>query len=83
MATLTLTNEQVEQLVEQLPPDRQRTIYQRLARKEWSRWIEASDGAEDAARRLANERGLDWDTMNDDERMVFVNDLVHEDRAAA
>ena len=82
MAILTLTNEQVEQLVEQLPPDRQRTIYQRLARKEWSRWIEASDGAEDAARRLANERGLNWDTMNEDERMVFVNDLVHEGRSA-
>ena len=83
MATLTLTDEQVEQLVEQLPPDRQRTIYQRLARKEWSRWIEASEGAEDAARHLANERGLDWDAMNDDERMVFVNDLVHEGRGSA
>ena len=52
MVTLTLTNEQVEQLIEQLPPDRQRTIYQRLARKEWSRWIKASDGAEDAARKI-------------------------------
>ena len=82
MATLTLTNEQVEQLVEQLPPDRQHTIYQRLARKEWSRWIEVSDGAEDAARHLASERSLDWDAMNGDERMVFVNDLVHEGRSA-
>ncbi len=83
MATLTLSDEQVEQLVEQLPPDRQRTTYQRLARKEWSRWIEASDGAEDPARHLANERGLDWDAMTDDERMVFVNDLVHEGRVSA
>ena len=83
MATITLTNEQVEQLVEQLPPDRQRTIYQRLARKEWSRWIEASGGTEDTARRLAHERGLDWDAMNDDERMVFVNGLVHEGRGSA
>jgi Fe-S cluster biosynthesis and repair protein YggX len=82
MVTLTLTNEQVEQLIEQLPPDRQRTIYQRLARKEWSRWIKASDGAEDAARSLANKRSLDWDAMNEDERMAFVNELVHEDRTA-
>ena len=46
MATLTLTDEQVEQLVEQLPPN-SNTIYQARARKEWSRWIEASDGAGD------------------------------------
>lgn len=82
MPTLTLTDEQVEQLVEQLPPYKQRAIYQRLARREWLRWLEASEGAEGEARRLANERGQDWDALNDDERMVFVNDLVREGRSA-
>jgi len=80
MATLTLTDDQIEQLVNQLSPERQKAIYQRLARKQWARWIEASTGAEEAARRLARERGLNWDAMSEDERMAFVDDLVHEGR---
>jgi hypothetical protein len=78
--TLALTDDQVVELVEQLPPDQQSLVYQRLAKKKWGRWIEASQGAEDEARRLAQARGLDWDTLNEDERMQLVNDLVHEGR---
>ena len=80
MVTITLTDKQVEELVEQLPPERQKVIYQRLAQKQWSRWNAASEGMEDEARRLARERGLDWDTLNDDERLELVNTIVHEDR---
>jgi len=36
--------------------------------------------AEPQARRLAAERGLDWDTMSDEERSAWVDDLVHEGR---
>jgi len=35
--------------------------------------------AETALRRRAQERGLNWEMMNDDERLAFVDDLVHED----
>ncbi len=79
---LELTDEQVVRLIEQLPPEKQQSVYQHLARKQWANWIEASQGAEDEARRLAKERGLDWDALNEDERMAFVNDLVHEGRRA-
>ncbi len=80
MAILTVTDKQVEELVEQLPPERQKAIYQRLAQKQWSRWNAASAGMEDEARRLARERGLDWDKLSDDQRLEFVNSIVHEGR---
>ena len=72
--TLALTIEQVVELVEQLPPDQQSLVYQRLAKKQWGRWVEASQGVE------AQARGLNWDALGDDERMLFVNDLVHDGR---
>lgn len=55
MATisLSLTDDQLVKLVEQLPPDQQSLVYQRLVKKTRGRWIEASQGAEDEARRLA------------------------------
>jgi len=36
--------------------------------------------AEAQARRLCQERGLDWDCMSEEERKMFFDDLVHEDR---
>ena len=54
--TLALTNEQVVELVEQLPPDQQSLDYQRLASKQWGSWIEASRGAEAEARAGAGAR---------------------------
>jgi len=78
--TLTLTDDQVVELIEQLPPNQQSLVYQRLAKKKWGRWIEASQGTDDEARRLAQARGLDWDTLNEDERMQLANELVHEER---
>jgi len=77
-ATLKITPEQVIDLLEQFPEAEQREIYQRLARKVMTRWVEASAGLEDKARQLARERGLDLDKMNDDERIAFIDDLIHE-----
>ncbi len=78
-AKLTVTSEQVAQLVEQLSEADQQAIGERLSRKRWTRWIAASAGAEDEARRLAKDRGLDWDAMDDGQRLAFVDDLIHDD----
>lgn len=29
-------------------------------------------------RAIANERGIDWDELNDDERQEFIDQLLHE-----
>ena len=38
------------------------------------------DRAEAQLRKLSASRGLDWDMMTDEERINFVDDLIHEDR---
>ena len=39
------------------------------------------DYAEGQLRKLSASRSLDWDKMTDEERIDFVDDLIHEDRA--
>ena len=39
------------------------------------------DYAEAQFRKLSASRGLNWDQMTDEERIDFVDDLIHEDRA--
>ncbi|HXG09344.1 MAG TPA: hypothetical protein VNK04_06100 [Gemmataceae bacterium] len=39
--------------------------------------------AEAQLRRIAAERGLDWDKMSEEDREAFVDDLVHENRRCA
>lgn len=78
MATLSLTDEQVVQLVKQLPPQSKRRVLTDLTaeRDQWWQTI-ARDGENDM-RRLASARGLDWDTMTEAQREAFVDDILHE-----
>ena len=83
MPTLTLTDEQVIDLVKQLPPERKRAALLALAEDARARREERLDYAEAQLRRLCAERGWNWDAMNEDEREAFIDDLVHEDRQCA
>jgi len=80
MPILELTEEQVVDLVKQLPPERQRAALFALAAGAGQRRQERIKYAEEQLRRVCAERGLDWDTMTEDERETFIDDLVHEDR---
>lgn len=80
MPTLELTEEQVLELVKQLPPERKRAALLALAEEAQARREERLDDAEAQLWRLCAERGLDWDAMSEDEREAFIDDLVHEDR---
>lgn len=79
-ATLELTNEQIVSLYAQLEPQVQRTLLYALAESTASVRQERMGLAEAALRRRATERGLYWDEMDEDQRLSFVDDLVHEDR---
>jgi len=78
MATLSLTDDQVVQLVKQLPPHcKQRVLMDLTAeRDQW--WQTAARDGERDMRRLAAARGLDWDKMTEAQREAFVDDLLHE-----
>lgn len=79
MPTLELTDDQVMRLIEQLPPDKRKAVYQRLVSADWEQWIAAAAAAEEKIRRLAKERGVDWDALDDAQRLAFVDDLIHDD----
>lgn len=78
MPTLELTDQQVVELVKQLPPDQKRMA---LAKDATARRDERMKNVQAQIRRVCVERGLDWDKMSEDQRESFIDDLVHEDRS--
>jgi hypothetical protein len=80
MPTLELTNEQVIKLVNQLPSDQQELLFKSLLIKRWETWVNLSHYGEERVRIAVAQRGQNWDTMTEDEREVFIDDLIHEDR---
>ena len=78
MATLSLTDEQVVQLVKQLPPQSKQRVLTDLTAERDPWWQSAARDGEKDMRRLASARGLDWDTMTEAQREALVDDLLHE-----
>jgi hypothetical protein len=79
MATLILSDEQVVELVKQLPVGQQVEVFRFLLLQQWGKWDSLSRYGAEKARSVAYGRGLDWDTMTEEEREVFIDDVVHED----
>jgi hypothetical protein len=80
MPILELTDEQVIDLVRQLPPELQHAALLALAAGAGEARGERMKYAEDQLRRVSADRGLDWDKMAEEEREAFIHDLIHEDR---
>jgi len=78
MATLSLTDDQVVQLVKQLPPQAKKRVLTDLTAERDDWWQAAARLGEEDMRRLAKARGLNWDAMSEDQRERFVDDLLHE-----
>ncbi|MFM2062324.1 MAG: hypothetical protein RLZZ507_1994 [Cyanobacteriota bacterium] len=83
MPNLTLSDQQVIELVKQLPPESKRVVLLELAKESKNERESRMEYAENQLRNLCTERGLNWDTMSEDERESFIDDLVHEDRQCA
>ena len=79
MASLILSDEQVIELVKQLPVGRQTEVFRFLLLQQWGKWESISRYGADRARLVAQERNLDWDAMTEEEREAFIDDVVHED----
>ena len=77
MATLSLTDEQVEQLVKQLPPQSKQRVLMDLTTERDQWWQTAAREGEKDMKRLAVERGLAWESMAESEREAFVDDILH------
>ncbi len=80
MPSVTLTNDQVVELVQQLPPAQKRLVLLTLAGDAQARRTERMAYAEERLRERAAARGLAWDDLDEDARELFIDDLLHEDR---
>ena len=80
MASVELTNEQVVELVRQLPAEAKREVLLALAGDSQTGRGERMALATVQLRKRAGDRGLSWDAMSDKERQALVDDLIHEDR---
>ena len=78
MVTLTLSDQQIVDLVKQLPPISKQTVLDALIAERELWWDMTLSKNEEKLRKLASQRGLDWNRMSDDERENFVDDLLHE-----
>lgn len=80
-ATIRLTTEQVIDFIQQMPPKEKRAVLIALAERTSVGQEEQMKYAQAQVRQLCASRGLDWDTMTEEEKEDFIDDLVHEDRA--
>lgn len=78
MPQLNLSNEQVMDLVKQLPHQQQLELFQFLLIQQWGKWQSLSAYGVEKVRLLAQERGFDWDLMTEDERDNWVDDILHD-----
>jgi hypothetical protein len=75
-----LTDEQVVELVKQLPLKRKYEVLKVLHAERQAWWEKTLAEGEQQMRRLCIERGRDWDTLSEDDREALVDELMHEDR---
>ncbi len=78
MPTITLSNDQVVELVKQLPQEYQQEVFRFLLLQQWDQWEALSNYGADQVRLVAWERNQDWDRMTEEERENFVNAIVQE-----
>ena len=78
MVTLTLSDEQVVELVKQLPPDSKQAVLEALIGERQLWWDMTVIQGEANLRKLASQRDLDWDKISELEREGFVDNLLRE-----
>ena len=74
--TLTVPESQLIEWVQQLPPKSKHAVLQALipGLDELNRLVDYGD---QRMRQLCAERGIDWDTLSEDERRQLVDELLH------
>ena len=78
--TIELTTQQIIDLIQQMPPEEKLLVVRALAKEPSAERAEKMKYAESKVRKIFAARGLDWNAMDDEKRLDFINDIVHEDR---
>lgn len=74
-ATIELTTEQLIDFIQQMPPKEKRAVLIALAERTSVGEEERMKYAEAQVRQLCTSRGLNWDTMTEEEREDFIDTL--------
>ncbi|QYX33467.1 hypothetical protein [Sphaerospermopsis torques-reginae] len=80
MPNLTLSDQQLIELVKQLPSEKQAELCEYLLLNKWGGLDKFTKDGEHHLRLAAWKRGKNWDGMDEEERSDFIDDIVHEDR---
>ena len=78
MPSIILSNEQVVELVKQLPQEQKIEIFRFLLISQWQEWQDLSSYGTDKVKLAARERGYDWEKMSEAEREEFIDEVLHE-----
>ena len=76
-ARLPVCEPQVIELVRQLSPKGKRAVLQILI-PDLDRFDALVDYGNERIRALCAERGIDWDSLSEEERQQLIDDLLHE-----
>ena len=71
MPTLNVNYNQVVELIRQMPEQDRRGILLELASESQAGRAKRENKAQNAARRLSAEQGLNWDNLDEEARIVF------------
>jgi len=79
MALIEISDEQVIELAQKLPEHKKQELIKILITQPWESWQKLTDDSTEKARLICQERGYDWDKMTEEEREIFIDNLLHED----
>ncbi len=80
---IKLTTKQIIDSIQQMPGEDKLAVVLALAKESMPHRAERMQYLESKVRDVCAKRGLNWDTMTDEDRQDFINDIVHEDRECA
>lgn len=75
---LSLTYTQLLELVQQLPSEKQAELCEFLLKSKWGWLSNFTKDSEANVRMACWKRGKDWDTMTEEEREEFIDDVLHK-----
>ncbi|RKU21306.1 hypothetical protein C6499_22090 [Candidatus Poribacteria bacterium] len=78
--SVKLIVKEIIDFLQQIPPREKIARLTKLTEQAHGEHAEQIKYGEAKIRKVCAARGLDWDAMTEEERIDFIDDLVHEDR---
>lgn len=77
MISVEIPEQQIVSMVEQLSASAKHEILKRLI-ADYDQWTNLVEAGEERMRLLCAERKLDWDLLDEDQRLQLIDTILHE-----